>query len=253
MSEQAKRPATAQGRKNSRYIDFVELFYRLLDKWTMILALVLVFGLGAGVYTYFFITPKYKSTSTIYVLTRKDSAINFSDLQLGSALTNDYIVVFDIWEVYKEVVTKLNLPYSYSQIHQMLTVENISGTRMIRISIESPDPKEATDLANEFANASSQFISDIMSTEKPSVVSYAQVPTKPSSPSLTRNIAIGIIFGLNLSVCIVLYQMLNDDKYKTAEDVRKYLDLPTLALVPEEDSSNVSAMGSSYGRRRTKY
>ena len=253
MSEQAKRPATAQGRNTARYIDFVELFYRLLDKWTTVLALVLVFGLGAGAFTYFFITPKYKSTSTIYVLTRKDSAINFSDLQLGSALTNDYIVVFDIWEVYQQVVNNLNLPYSYSQIHDMLTVENISGTRMINISIESPDPKEAADLANEFASASSQFISDIMSTEKPNIVSYAQVPTKPSSPSMMRNIAIGIILGLILSVCIVLNQMLNDDTFKTAEDVRKYLGLPTLALVPEEDSSNLSAMGPSYGRRRAQY
>ena len=34
-------------------------------------------------------TPMYKATATIYVVSRNDSVLNFSDLQVGSGLTSD--------------------------------------------------------------------------------------------------------------------------------------------------------------------
>ena len=34
-------------------------------------------------------TPMYKATATIYVVSRNDSVLNFSDLQVGSELTSD--------------------------------------------------------------------------------------------------------------------------------------------------------------------
>ena len=82
-------------------IDLVDLAYRLLDSWKLLVCLALIGAILAGVFTTFFITPMYQSTSTIYVLSRRDSAINMSDLQIGTALTNDYIKVFSMWEVHE--------------------------------------------------------------------------------------------------------------------------------------------------------
>ena len=90
-------------------IDLVDLAYRLLDSWKLIVCLALVAALAAGAVTAFFITPAYEATATIYVLSRSDSAINMSDLQIGSALTSDYIKVFKMWEVHEEVISNLNL------------------------------------------------------------------------------------------------------------------------------------------------
>ena len=81
--------------------------YRLLGSWKLILCLALVFAVAFGAYTVFCITPTYQATSTIYVLSRKDSAINMSDLQIGTALTSDYIKVFKMWEVHEEVISNL--------------------------------------------------------------------------------------------------------------------------------------------------
>ena len=41
--------------------------------------------------------------------------------------------------------------------------------------------------------------------------------------------------GAILACGFVTVQMLMDDKYKTAEDIRKYTGLPTLAIVPVEE------------------
>lgn len=238
MSEQQRNLTTTApsgSQAGETYIDLAELMFRLLENWALVLSLALIFGIGSGIVTHFFVAPKYRATSTIYVLSRRDSAINMSDLQIGTALTSDYIKVFDMWEVHDEVISNLDLPYNYNKMRSMLSVANDSGTRMLDISITSTDPQEAAAIANEYAKVASQYISDTMSTDKPNIMSVALVPSNPVSPSLSRNVAIGVIFGVLLACAIVFFQMMSDDKYKTAEDVRKYLDLPTLAMIPVEE------------------
>lgn len=216
-------------------IDLVELFFRLLAAWKLIAALCLLGALLAFGYTRYFVTPLYKATSTIYVLARKDSAINVSDLQIGTALTQDYIKVFSMWEVHEQVISNLDLPYSYGYMKNHLTITNTTNTRMLDIAFTSPDPQEAADVANEYAKVSSAFMAETMSTDKPNIVSVALTPSNPVSPSLTKNVAIGFMVGAILSVGIVFLQMILDDKIKTAEDIRRYTGLVNLAIVPKED------------------
>lgn len=242
MSEQQQRRSRAtkssttvvQSSGMNDRIDLMEWVYRLLASWKLIVCLALVLAIASGVYTVFFVTPIYEATSTIYVLNRSDSAINFSDLQLGTALTQDYIKVFKMWEVHEQVISNLNLPYTYSQVRGMLTVTNDTDTRMLDITISSPDPEEAAAIANEYAKVASEYIAETMSTDKPNIMSVALVPANPVSPNKTRNIMLGFMLGAFLACGYVTIALLLDDKYKTAEDIRKYTGLTTLAVVPIE-------------------
>ena len=229
-------------------IDLGELFLYLLSHWKFIAAFSIVGTVIALLVTLFLITPLYEATSTIYVLSRKDSAVNISDLQIGSALTQDYMKVFDIWEVHEEVLTNLNVPYSYDQIRRMLKVTNANDTRMLDITVTSPDPEEAAMIANEYAAVSSDFIADTMSTEKPNIVSAAIVPANPVSPSKTRNTLIGLLVGLVIAVAIQTVRYMLDDKIKTADDIRRYTDLPTLAIIPMEGEVAKNAESGSKKR-----
>ncbi|MDO5300536.1 MAG: Wzz/FepE/Etk N-terminal domain-containing protein [Clostridia bacterium] len=253
-SQAAETPRTAissTGVPASDTIDLVELMYRLLGGWKLIVCLALVFAVTAGVYTIFFVTPMYQATSTIYVLSRSDSAINMADLQIGTALTSDYIKVFKMWEVHEEVISNLDLPYTYTEMRSMLSVVNDSDTRMLDITFTSPSAEEAAAVANEYAKVASQYIADTMSTDKPNMMSVALVPTNPVSPNKTKNIMLGFMLGAVLTCGIITIQMLMDDKYKTAEDIRKYTGLATLAVVPVEDGDRIMAKKStkSSGRK----
>lgn len=227
-----------QQNENAETIDLVELMYRLLGSWKLLLCLALIFAVAAGVYTSFFVTPLYQATSTIYVLSRRDSAINMSDLQIGTALTSDYIKVFKMWEVHEEVISNLDLPYTYGQMRSMLSVVNENDTRMLDITITSPSPSEAAAIANEYAKVASQYIADTMATDKPNIMSIALVPANPVSPNKTKNIMMGIILGLLLGTGIVVLRMITNDTYKTAEDIRRYTGLVTLAVVPIENEND---------------
>lgn len=217
-------------------IDLEELFYRVLAAWKWLIALMIVGGILAGLFTSFFITPTYKATSTIYVLSNKDSVINMSDLQLGSALTNDYIKIFNIWEVHEQVISNLNLPYSYKTIQKMVSPTNTANTRMIDITVTSTNPKEAADIANEYASVVSQYIADTMAVEKPTIMSEALVPVTPDSPKKSRNIILGILLGFIMVVAFVTIKYITDDKIKTADDVFKYTGIYNLAAIPNENN-----------------
>lgn len=219
-------------------IDLVEMFYRLLGSWKLILCLALVCAIAAGVYTVYFVTPMYQATSVIYVLNRSDSAINMSDLQIGSALTSDYVKLFSMWEIHEQVIDRLDLPYSYGTARSMLSVNNSNNTRMLDLTVTSPSPKEAADMANAYAEVAADYIAERMVTERPTIISTALVPANPVSPSKTRNVMLGFLLGGVTAAGFVVVRMLLDDKYKTAEDIRKYTGLVTLAVIPVEEENN---------------
>ena len=85
-------------------------------------------------------------------MSRTDSAINLSDLQIGSYLTSDYQEVFKTWEVHEQVLQNLGLDYEYEQLENMLSITNPADTRVLYITVNSDDPEEATAMANEYAD-----------------------------------------------------------------------------------------------------
>lgn len=217
-------------------IDLLELLYALLGKWREIAAATVACALIAAIGVLFFVTPKYQASSTIYVISRKDSAINISDLQIGTALTDDYIQVFHMWEVQEKVISNLDLPYTYSQLDGMLSVTNASNTRMLEITVTSESAQEAADIANEYATVVRDYIAKKMATDKPSIMSTALVPMVPVSPNKTKSILLGALLGFVVSAGVVVVITLLDDTYKTAEDIKKYTGLVTMAVIPLEKS-----------------
>lgn len=132
-------------------IDLMELFYRLVEKAKSIVAAALAGMLIFALYSFILATPMYESTCKMYVMSASDSAINLSDLQIGSYLTSDYQEVFDTWEVQEQVLQNLNLDYDYEQLADMLEITNPSDTRILNITVTSKSAQEAAAIANEFA------------------------------------------------------------------------------------------------------
>ena len=232
-----------QQRDGEMEIDLGELFLRLLDKWYIIVAAALIGTLISGIWTFYFVTPMYEATTKLYILNSTNSAINLSDLQIGSQLAADYPYVFQNWYVHEKVIEELGLSYNYKEIGNMVKVNNPSGTRLLDITVTSPDPKEAQLLANTYAKVGREFISAVMKTEEPTVFQEARVPERPSSPSKTRNLIIGFLLGAIIACAFIVIDFIQDDKVRTADDITKLLGLPTLGVVTMQ-----SGMGGDNSR-----
>ncbi len=211
-------------------IDLRGLFYQLMDHLKFIVALSLLGAIIMGVATAFFITPKYKTASKIYVLNAGDAAINLADLQIGAYLTADYQEVFENWIVHERVIQALDLPYSYSELSGMLTVTNPANTRILYIAVSSPDPKEAKAIADTYAKVAQEFIATTMDIKEPNLFEEALLPTAPFYPSKTKNVSIGFLAGLLLSCGFITLRFFTGDKIRTSEDIERYVGLPTLGV-----------------------
>ncbi len=248
------RPA-ANGTEGQEYeIDLLELLYRLLENAKYIVAAALIGALLAWSYTVVAIAPKYTATSKLYVLNTGDSAINLSDLQIGNYLASDYQEVFKNWHVHEMVIQRLSLPYSYKKLQSMISVSNPSNTRILYISATSTDPEEAKNIADTYADVAREFIATTMDTREPNMFEEALRPTSPTSPSKSRNVALGFIMGFIVACGIITVRYLMDDKIHSSEDVEKYLGIPTLGVLPmQQVKGNGSSSGSKQRQQKKKW
>lgn len=214
-------------------IDLGELVYVLFKKiWVIILCFGIGLVLAAGG-TKLFITPMYQSSAMIYIL---GNATNISgiNLQLTQQLTVDFEILATSRPVVNKAIALLDKDYTYDQVIDMVTIENPTESSILKITAESPDPEEAAALADAMASATASQVADVMDMDEPTTVEEATVPTRPSSPNLLKNSALGALAGAFLAAAYITIRFIMNDTIKTAEDARKYLNVNTLAAIPKE-------------------
>lgn len=213
-------------------IDLLELLSVVMANIRWVIAAILAGAVLAFLYTQYFITPMYRSTGSIYVVSSKDAVVSLSDFQVSNFLTSDYEKVVYTWEVLQTTTENLGLPYSQEELRKMITVINPQNTRILEITVQSSNPGEAARIANELMVVVSNFVGSVMETEKPNILSEAKVPIERYSPSKTRNTLLGGVLGGSLSLLAIFIVFMLDDKVKTPDDIQKYAGMPTLAIVP---------------------
>ena len=125
-------------------IDLYEILYLFRQKIVFIIVALVVGAVVAGIGTKLLITPKYSSTAKLYIVSSSSSSVvNLSDLQLGTNLAPDYRELMTARPLLLSVKSNLNLPYKIDELRKMITVANTSGTRILTVTITSPDPEEA--------------------------------------------------------------------------------------------------------------
>ena len=235
-------------------IDLKEIFGVLWNKAWLILLCGIIAGAVGFFCSFFMITPQYQSTTKVYILSKQNEGnVTYTDLQMGTQLTKDYKVLITSRDVLEEVIVNCELDEKYQSLAGRVTVENISDTRLIAITVEDPDPAMAQTLANEIRDVAADHIKDVMDIEAVNVAEEANLPENPSSPSVMKWTVLGIMAGICLCAGVILLQFLLDDTIKTSEDVERYLGLSTLAMIPiMEDEVTVSKKRKS-GRQRRYY
>lgn len=235
--EKSRSAAVAQQNDGDDEIDLLALLYRLLEKAGFIVAMALVGVLLMGVYSFGIAKPVYEATTKLYLLNSKDTAISLSDLQIGSQLASDYQEVFKNWHVHEMVIQKLGLPYTYTQMQNAITVTNPSSTRILYITARNGDPDQAKLIADTYADVAREFIAAKMDAEMPNIFEEALRPSRPASPNKARNLLLGFILGFVFGCAVVSVQFLMDDRIRSAEDIEKYFEIPTLGMLPVQATS----------------
>ena len=222
-------------------IDLMELFSALWAKKTIIILSAVFMALVAFVGTKMFVTPKYTSVTKLFVMTKNDdtsASATYTDLQTGSMLTKDYMELVKSRPVLEKTISKLKLDVTPEELAGMITTETPTDTRIMSISVTDDDPKEAKQIADTLRKAVSVQITEIMNADSVNTVEEGNLPTSPSSPNVKKNMMLGALLGLVISMGFVVLISILDDTVKTPDDVEKYLGLNVLTSIPIQEGSS---------------
>ena len=222
-------------------IDLMELFSALWAKKTIIILSAVFMALVAFVGTKMFVTPKYTSVTKLFVMTKNDdtsASATYTDLQTGSMLAKDYMELVKSRPVLEKTISKLKLDVTPEELAEMITTETPTDTRIMSISVTDDDPKEAKQIADTLRKAVSVQITEIMNADSVNTVEEGNLPTSPSSPNVKKNMMLGALLGLVISMGLIVLISILDDTVKTPDDVEKYLGLNVLTSIPIQEGSN---------------
>lgn len=214
-------------------IDLMELFYAVKRKILLIIAVGLLGGCLFGAYTAFFIEPLYTSTSSLLVLSKETTLTSIADLQLGSQLAADYQVLIKSTSVMEEVIDDLKLKMSADQLRGSISITNPADTRILEVTVTNTDGELAKKITDKVVEVASDYIGDKMEVVPPKIIEKGKIPTVQSSPSMSKNVMMGILLGIVLCCGIICVITIMDDSIKSEDDLEKYLGITVLASVPD--------------------
>ena len=215
-------------------IDIMLLLRRIWSQKLIIVLTTLVFTAGALMYSLFIATPKYNSTTRVYVVNQKkdNQAITTQDVQLGTLLVKDYKEIILSNSVMSDVVAKNKLQITPGELAKKISVDAPKDTRIISITVTDKDPQKARDLANAVREVSADKIKEVTKIEDVTTLEQAEAALTPSSPNVFKNSVLAALLGLILAVGGVVLIELMDDRIKRPEDIEEAMDLVLLGVIP---------------------
>lgn len=216
-------------------IDLLEVL-NVVRQHILIIALVTVIAAVAGfAVSKFVMVPKYESSALMIVNTRQDTTANVTSDQINSAtkLVSTYSIIIKSDTVLQQVINNLGLNLTYSELKDRVTVSAVDDTQVMQITVLSDNPEWARQVCEQITLVSPDVILESVEAGSVKLISQASVSSTPVSPNVLRNTGIAGMLGLVLSVGVVVLRELLDNRIKSEEDVRKYLELPVIGVIPD--------------------
>ncbi len=214
-------------------IDFLGIFHAIAKKWYIVVFVAVAFGFALGAYGRFVVKDAYEAEASMCIID-SNKEVSMSDLQVGSALTNDYEGIIKSRVVLTKVIANLKLDIEYKELYNAVSIENPDGTRIIKINVVSQDQKEAVDIANEILQISIEEIPNVLGSSVPTVLDKADILfTENTRHSILFYSVIGVAIGMFFACGIIALTVITNVSVKTDEDVQKCTGLSVLGAIPD--------------------
>ena len=163
-------------------LDLKQLVNIFWNKRLQIISIILIFLIIGVIYTFMFITPKYKSYTSL-VLAKSDnvseevkdtSTITQTDITLNQKLVSTYSELIKCKNVLREVIKNLNINEDEESLKGNITVSAVKDTELIQITVTNYYPDRASDIANEIAKVFTKKVGEIYHINNVYIVDEAE-------------------------------------------------------------------------------
>ena len=220
-------------------INLTDLFKYFISKILIIILITIFFGLIGSMYSLFIQTPMYKSKTTLLLanVTTFDSNANAStgltaDITLNQKLVSTYREIITSKKVLNQVIKKLELNYEYEQLKKMITVDSVSNTEIISVTVTSANPEKASQIANEVANTFCDVIVTIYQIQNVNIIDKAEISETPYNVNMLKQVIIYLLLGCVFGCAVVFVIYYFDTTVKSKEEIEEKVGLPVLGIIP---------------------
>ena len=212
-------------------------YFNILKKRILLVILITIGSIViSGVLSYFVITPTYKSDISVIIgkiETKSDlPQDSYNNVIMYQKLVKTYSEFAKSRKVSEHVIKSLNLKIEPNQLQKMVTVAPKGDTEFLTITVNSKDPKEAMDIANQLAKSLKYISNDVKKVDNVQLLDEALQPTMPDNPNPKLNMAIAFFIGLMGSLGIAFLLEYLDNTVKSQEEIEKLTGIPVIGIIP---------------------
>lgn len=214
------------------------------NKKIRILLITAIFIVLGTFYSYKYITPEYISSATLVLATSEGKAdnqintITTTDITLNSKLVSTYSELLKSKNVIRQVISNLRMNVEEEELRENISISSVKDTELIKISVTSKDPTDASKIANEMAKVFIDEVSEIYNINNVHIVDKAEINNEPSNINHIKDIVIFGLIGAFISIFSAFIGNVLDTTVKTVEEVEKQFKVPVLANTPLYDFSD---------------
>ncbi len=212
----------------------------ILKKNTLtIIVIITLFIIGGCIYSFNFVEPKYKSSSTILLVSKnsneKNSKVTQNDVTLNKSLLTTYGNIITSNNVLEKVRQNLQIEDTIEQLSKNIKVDEVEDTQLIKVDVINENADEAQKIAEELNNVFIQEIKNIYNIENVTVVDKPSIEDSPYNINHIRDIILFGLIGILASVIYIFISYVLDTSIKIEQDIEDYTGLNVIGTMPKSN------------------
>ena len=183
----------------------------------------------------FVLTPRYQASVNLIVNSRQDGNASITSDNINSArnLIDTYAVIIKSNLVLNDVIQRMGLDMTYSQLADSITVGSVNSTQIMAITVTNENPGLAGKIAQTIAEVAPDVIVEKVEAGSCKAVSDVEIDTTPVYPQTKKTMLLCALAGMVAACALLVVSHLLHNYIVDDEDVQKKLDLPVLGFIPE--------------------
>ncbi|MBP5674769.1 hypothetical protein J6W91_00365 [Candidatus Saccharibacteria bacterium] len=214
-------------------INLREILNYLMEKFWLIVVILLAVFAGGELYTALLKTPLYESKTNVVLISESSKEITTNDVTLSNNLVKTYSEIVKSRNVLTKVINKLHLDMSYEQLAGKVSVSSVTSTQLITIRVSDPSSADAKTIANEIGTIFKSEIKSIYGIDNVQIVDEAVESSSAYNINIIKESIIYLIAGLVIGVGAAYVMYLLDKTVKDTATVENKLGLTVIGVVPE--------------------
>lgn len=212
-------------------------YLRVFRKNVWLIITVIALAVAAAATIALTTTPRYEAETAVFVSTRGSGSL--AELQQGTSFTQSrvetYAQIATTPIVLGQVIDEMDLDVSTQDLARQISATAPTGTTLIRITAQDPDPVRAAEIADATAVALTVAVQrletlegDEQSPVKLTQVQPAVVPSSPASPNVSLLLGAGLAIGVVLAIFAAVIREALDNRVRSVKDVQAITTAPII-------------------------